>query len=56
MKLHGEHAPGEQQDGYIPGAWDEVRQAFMDGHISEEAYTLLQAELGDKVLPRQAES
>lgn len=28
-------------DGYIPGAWDEVRSAYLDGHISEEAYELL---------------
>jgi hypothetical protein len=42
MELFGQHAPGEQQDGYIPGAWDEVRNAFMDGRISEEAYEVMQ--------------
>lgn len=44
MNLHGEHAP-DGQDGYAPGAWDEVRQAHMDGHISAEAYDLLRTEL-----------
>lgn len=42
MKLFGTHAPGEQQDGYLPGAWDEVRSAYLDGHVSEEAYDVLQ--------------
>ena len=55
MKLYGEHSPHEQDDGYLPGAWDEVRAAFMDGHISEEAYDLLREALGDSIRPRPAE-
>jgi hypothetical protein len=40
MKLNGETDP-TGGDGYVRGAWDEVMSAFMDGHISEEAYELL---------------
>jgi hypothetical protein len=54
VKLYGEFAPGEQQDGYVPGAWDEVRRAYMDGHITAEAYELLRKALGERVTPRQA--
>jgi hypothetical protein len=46
--LHGTFAPGEQVDGYLPGAWDEVRSAYMDGHISEQAYTALHAVIGNQ--------
>jgi hypothetical protein len=56
MKLYGETSPLPQGDGYIPGAWDEVRRANMDGHISDEAYELLRVALGDQITPRQAES
>lgn len=41
MKLFGQHDPAGG-DGYVPGAWDEVVAAYLDGHISEEAYDLLQ--------------
>lgn len=47
-ELHGTFAPGEQQDGYLPGAWDEVRSAYLDGHISESAYTALHAVIGNQ--------
>lgn len=30
-------------DGYVPGAWDEVRSAYLDGHISGAAYDALRA-------------
>jgi hypothetical protein len=40
MKLFGESAPG-MQDGYIPGAWDEIRRLHMDGRITDEAYDLV---------------
>lgn len=30
-------------DGYVPGAWDEVRSAYLDGHISAAAYDALRA-------------
>jgi hypothetical protein len=40
MKLFGESDPSGG-DGYVPGAWDEVREAYLDGHISEEAYEVL---------------
>jgi hypothetical protein len=44
MKLFGESDPN-QGDGYVPGAWDEVRRAFMQGHISEEAYEVLREQM-----------
>ena len=40
MELRGQHDPNGG-DGYIPGAWDEVRSAHLDGHISAEAYEVL---------------
>lgn len=46
MRLFGETAP-DGQDGYVPGAWDEVRQAYMDGHITEEAYEVLRETLAE---------
>jgi hypothetical protein len=54
MKLHGEYGPNALDDGYIPGAWDEVRRAVMDGHISPQAYEVLREALGDAVTPRPA--
>jgi len=55
VKLHGEFGPNDLDDGYIPGAWDEVRRAVMDGHISPQAYDLLRDALGDQIQPRRAE-
>lgn len=55
MKLNGTLAP-DGQDGYVPGAWDEVLKAYMDGHISAEAYDLLREALGDKIKPIEAPS
>jgi hypothetical protein len=40
MELFGTKAPGGEE-GYEPGAWDEVRHAFLTRAISEEAYTTL---------------
>lgn len=40
MELFGQSDPNGG-DGYIPGAWDEVRAARLDGHISPEAYEVL---------------
>jgi hypothetical protein len=40
MELFGQTDP-LGGDGYIPGAWDEVRHAYLDGHISTEAYEVL---------------
>lgn len=54
MKLWGEFGPNQLDDGYIPGAWDEVRRAVMEGHVSSQAYEVLLAELGDRVRPRNA--
>jgi len=34
----GRVAPGNQQDGYSPDAWDEVRSAHLDGLIGDEVY------------------
>lgn len=36
--VRGTDAEGEQVDGYAPGELDEVRQAYMDGLISESEY------------------
>ena len=44
MELFGQSDPNGG-DGYVPGAWDEVRAAFMDGHISQEAYEVLRAQM-----------
>lgn len=41
MQLFGESDPSPIGGGYIPGAWDEVRRAYLDGHITQEAYDLL---------------
>lgn len=49
MELRGQHDP-TGGDGYIPGAWDEVRNAHLDGHISAKAYEILHrslAQVGD---------
>ena len=40
MDLFGQGDPAGG-DGYVPGAWDEVRSAYLDGHISTEAYEVL---------------
>lgn len=40
MQLFGVSDPGGG-DGYVPGAWDEVRSAYLDGHITDEAYEVL---------------
>jgi hypothetical protein len=40
MTLEGQSDPSGG-DGYIPGAWDEVRRAWADKHISDEAYDVL---------------
>jgi hypothetical protein len=55
MKLRGQHDPAGG-DGYIPGAWDEVRAAFLDGHITDEAYECLHRTLAqlDEVPERKA--
>jgi hypothetical protein len=42
MELFGESDPAGG-NGYVPGAWDEVRAAFLDGHITTEAYEMLHA-------------
>jgi hypothetical protein len=49
--LHGTHDP-DGGDGYLPGAWDEVRSAYLDGNISESAYQALWQVIGNK--PREA--
>lgn len=51
MKLNGVFGP-ELDDGYKPGAWDEVRQAFMDGHISPQAYDVLYEALEGQLDPQ----
>jgi hypothetical protein len=43
MELFGQTDP-KGGDGYIPGAWDQVRRAYLDGHITEEAYEILHHE------------
>lgn len=53
MTLYGRFGPNDLDDGYIPGAWDEVRRAWMAGVISDEAYELLAAALGDQITPRR---
>jgi hypothetical protein len=40
MQLFGQSDP-KGGDGYVPGAWDQVRAAYLDGHITEEAYEVL---------------
>lgn len=55
MDLLGKSDP-DGSDGYVPGAWDEVRAAFMDGHISEEAYEVLRAHRWVPVDKETAES
>ncbi|NUS02075.1 MAG: hypothetical protein HOV97_05870 [Nonomuraea sp.] len=48
MDLFGKSDP-TGGDGYIAGAWDEVGDAFMDGHISDEAYEALRAALNTRI-------
>jgi hypothetical protein len=40
IPLFGQSDPSGS-DGYTPGAWDEVRAAYLDGHLSEAAYETL---------------
>ena len=47
MELFGQSAP-DGQDGYVPGAWDEVRGVFLDGLISDRAYEALYRALKQK--------
>lgn len=44
MPLHGQSDP-TGGDGHLPGAWDEVRSAYLDGHISATAYDALRRAL-----------
>ena len=40
----GHVAPGNQEDGYQPGAWDEIRTAHLDGLIGEDLYEELRGQ------------
>lgn len=44
LELFGRSDP-RGSDGYRPGAWDQVRAAFLDGHITEEAYEIVRQAL-----------
>ncbi|GAA1134817.1 sigma factor-like helix-turn-helix DNA-binding protein [Nocardioides aquiterrae] len=39
----GAGGPGELDDGYKPDSWDEVRDAYLDGLLTEEEYEELRA-------------
>jgi predicted DNA-binding protein (UPF0251 family) len=39
--VSGELSPASLPDGYIPGSWDEVRSAFLDGLLDEDLYETL---------------
>ena len=35
------------EDGYVPGAWDEIRDAYLDGLLADDEYDELRSRLDD---------